>query len=338
VLNWEGGIKAVGFVRGTDSATAPVPPGTITNQLMHSTDWLPTLCRLAGTEPSGTLPLDGVDQWDVIASSATTKRQFIFHNVPVRSTPTPVTVNGKTSYTTSTCMSGVDPRTGTCHGFGLTGAAMRKGPYKLLITHDGPAPWGDSTPPSTPQYTPGGRFPNGSRAFTPVTNDTIPEPYNGTYFVFNINEDPTETHNLAGSDPSLLAELLDDYNEYAKTAVMDLSWRWGYDHGDPDRGNNPPCDSADVAFAPGTCTGPFIGSHYCNYGGEFDCFVLGTSSTSPTTRAQSAKTGAACQSACLADAGCQWWVLDKELCHFKAEQGNLTDCQGCIFGPKKCPT
>jgi len=114
VLNWEGGVKAVGFVRGTDSAVAHIPGGTITSQLMHSTDWLPTMCRLANISTNGTLPLDGFDQWDVLASGATTERQFIFHNVPVGAKPIPVVVNGKTSYSTSTCMSGVDSRVGRC--------------------------------------------------------------------------------------------------------------------------------------------------------------------------------------------------------------------------------
>jgi hypothetical protein len=45
------------------------------------------------------------------------------------------------------------------------------------------------------------RFPNGTRVFVPVTNDTVPEPLNGTYFLFNIDEDPTETNNLAATMP-----------------------------------------------------------------------------------------------------------------------------------------
>ena len=32
------------------------------NALMHVTDWLPTLCSIAGIEPKGNLPIDGYDQ------------------------------------------------------------------------------------------------------------------------------------------------------------------------------------------------------------------------------------------------------------------------------------
>lgn len=446
VLNWEGGVKAVGFVRGTNSAIAPIPPNTVSTQLMHSTDWLPTACRLAGVTPSGTMPLDGFDQWDVLASGAQTKREFIFHNVPVGSKPVPYQVNGKTAYTTSACMSGVDNRTGTCHPFGVTGGAMRKGAFKLLITYPGAAPWEDSSPAGTAQYVllldvllsydssrlvcdallpsilspltclrcfglpvkfscllsfspltslrstclllfcfrvhlheavsggrsrvvsvagalssfflpclsplqpserrlttaglcgrylPGGRYPNGTTVFTPVTNNTIPEPYNGTYFVFNIEQDPTESNNLAESNPDKLAELLKDYTTYAATAVTDLSWRWGFDHGDPAKTHNPPC--VDDGFGGNTCEGPFLGSHYCNYGGEFDCFVLGTTTDSPDVGSQPATTGADCQAKCAAEAGCEWWVLEGGTCKFKGAHGVLSDCTGCVFGPAACP-
>ena len=34
VLNWEGGIKVIGFVKGTDSMLAPLPAGTV--HVFHS--------------------------------------------------------------------------------------------------------------------------------------------------------------------------------------------------------------------------------------------------------------------------------------------------------------
>ena len=35
--NWEGGVRGVGWVRGTDSALAKVPAGSVTHELMHTT-------------------------------------------------------------------------------------------------------------------------------------------------------------------------------------------------------------------------------------------------------------------------------------------------------------
>lgn len=86
VLNWEGGVHGIGFVRGTDSAVAPVPAGTITHELMHTTDWLPTLAGLAGAAAAvakSALPLDGHDQWPTISKGTPTTRRFIIHNVPI---------------------------------------------------------------------------------------------------------------------------------------------------------------------------------------------------------------------------------------------------------------
>ena len=47
--NWEGGVRGIGFVRGTNSALAKVPAGQ-TQELMHTTDWLPV--RTAPLAPS----------------------------------------------------------------------------------------------------------------------------------------------------------------------------------------------------------------------------------------------------------------------------------------------
>ncbi len=47
-----------------------------------------------------------------------------------------------------------------------------------------------------PQFTP--------FEFQPTTNDSVPDPYLGMYYLFNIAQDPTETHNLAEAMPEKL--------------------------------------------------------------------------------------------------------------------------------------
>ena len=59
---YEGGIKAAGFV----SSPLLQSPGTVSNELMHISDWYPTLVHLAGGDLED-LDVDGYNQWDTIS-------------------------------------------------------------------------------------------------------------------------------------------------------------------------------------------------------------------------------------------------------------------------------
>ena len=61
-----------GFVTGAGILPSGSPAGVGANLfpgLMHGADWLPTLSTVAGYSLSGTLPLDGVDQWQLITGA-----------------------------------------------------------------------------------------------------------------------------------------------------------------------------------------------------------------------------------------------------------------------------
>ena len=82
--NWEGGIRGVAFVRGTNNNLAPLPKGVTSMDLMHSTDWLPTIVSglvKGSTKPCK--PLDGYNQWSVLMGHQNTNRTSVMHNVPV---------------------------------------------------------------------------------------------------------------------------------------------------------------------------------------------------------------------------------------------------------------
>ena len=85
--SWEGGVRGISFVRGLN-----VPRNTVTQELMHSTDWYATLSSVAGydiTYPTQLLPLDGINQWNILTGATDangkllkTSRLNIMHNCP----------------------------------------------------------------------------------------------------------------------------------------------------------------------------------------------------------------------------------------------------------------
>ena len=317
VYNWEGGVRGVAFVRGTNSALAPVPAGAARTGLLHSTDWFATLCGLAQVAPAPAFPLDGFDVWPVIAAGAPSPRTSIIHNAPVGAVP--VLINNGSAWSTSTCISGVDPSVdalGGCHAFGITGAALRLGDYKLLITN-GSAPWGDSSQPM------GVMPPAGFRPSPPPA--PAPAPVDGL-FLFDIARDPTESQNLAASMPGKAAELLAFYRAYTATARPALSWRWSFP--DPASRNSS-----------GGCAGPLVGSRFCSYGHEHGCFLSGVAVAPPPQQSVAAASPEACQAECAATRDCAFFVFraGEGRCDLHAARGAEVPCADCMFGPVVCP-
>ncbi|RUS68761.1 hypothetical protein EGW08_023476 [Elysia chlorotica] len=76
---WDGGMHGIGFVAG--GALNPERSGEISRELIHVSDWFPTLVKIAGGHFNGCLPLDGVDQWDTINKGSPSKRLVLLHNI-----------------------------------------------------------------------------------------------------------------------------------------------------------------------------------------------------------------------------------------------------------------
>ncbi|CAH3182356.1 unnamed protein product [Porites lobata] len=75
---WEGGVRGVGFVHGKMLQRT----GVKCKELLHVTDWYPTLLYLAGIEDDGTLPpLDGFNIWHSISEGTASPRKEILHNI-----------------------------------------------------------------------------------------------------------------------------------------------------------------------------------------------------------------------------------------------------------------
>jgi arylsulfatase I/J len=58
---WEGGIRAVGFVNSPLLGFGD--EGYVSKELIHVTDWFPTITNIAGAYSIESDKLDGKDQW-----------------------------------------------------------------------------------------------------------------------------------------------------------------------------------------------------------------------------------------------------------------------------------
>ena len=73
---WEGGMRGVGLVY----SKLVKRPGQISSEMIHVTDWFPTIVHLAGGSVDG-LSLDGYNVWETISNGTPSPRKEILHNV-----------------------------------------------------------------------------------------------------------------------------------------------------------------------------------------------------------------------------------------------------------------
>ncbi|XP_006818339.1 arylsulfatase B-like [Saccoglossus kowalevskii] len=180
---YEGGVRGVGFV------TSPLLPsrvrGTVNRELLHMTDWLPTLVRLAGGDLMGTKPLDGYNQWETISQGTPSVRDEVLLTI--------------------------DPLIAKAHHFKddpyadndsfnvLIRAAIRVGDWKLITGPPGNGSWG-----------------------TPVEfGFKYLHPPKRTHSVqlYNVVADPNERNDYSHDRPDIVRFLLARIGHYYNTSV-----------------------------------------------------------------------------------------------------------------------
>ncbi|GFN88346.1 arylsulfatase b [Plakobranchus ocellatus] len=171
-------MRGIGFVAG--GALNPDRAGKVSKELIHVSDWYPTLVGLAQGSFNGCLPLDGVDQWDTINSGKPSERLILLHNID------PLYPKlGKSLY----------PNTWDTS----VRAAIRSGSYKLITGDPGPGKW--TLPP------------NSTVEQSQETADLK------NVWLFNITADPTEHFDLSGGRPEVVKAMLTLLSKINETAV-----------------------------------------------------------------------------------------------------------------------
>ncbi|XP_071089640.1 arylsulfatase B-like [Haliotis cracherodii] len=174
---WEGGFHGVGFVYGEMLKNK----GTVNNELIHVSDWFPTLVGVAGGNTNGTKPLDGFDQWTTISEGKASPRKELLHNIDILTLP-----NGQKLYNNT-----FDTR---------IRAAIRVGDWKLITGYPGNSSW---IPP-----------PHLSKEMVVDQGDS-----KKNLWLFNIAKDPTEHMDMSATNQDIVKKMLDRLAYYQSTAV-----------------------------------------------------------------------------------------------------------------------
>ena len=178
---WEGGVRGTAFIWSRLLAKA----GRQSTQLMHISDWVPTLLSAAGGSTPTNKDLDGIDMWSSLSNSGFSPRKEVLLNID----------HQRNVY------------------------ALRRGQYKLVIGSTYNGDWDGWYPPE------GGanRTEMEKRAVKvcgvrPVMASVPCQPSRSAC-LFNVEKDPCEYRNLAEDRPEVLKRLIDRLKVINATVV-----------------------------------------------------------------------------------------------------------------------
>ncbi|XP_033845701.1 arylsulfatase B [Periophthalmus magnuspinnatus] len=192
---WEGGVRGVGFV------ASPLinQPGSVNRELIHISDWLPTLVNLAGGKTKSTKPLDGFNVWNTISKGHASPRLELLHNIDPLFEDTSPCPGSKSKLTLAQNDSG---NSWAHSGFNVSiHAAIRWSNWKLLTGYPGCDVW-------FPQ-------PDSDNSESKILEMHSLKPV----MLFDVEKDPEERTELSAKFPTVVDYLLGRLSVYQKQAL-----------------------------------------------------------------------------------------------------------------------
>ncbi|XP_068628006.1 arylsulfatase B [Battus philenor] len=202
---WEGGVRGAGVL------WSPLlsKKSRVARQRMHIVDWLPTLLAAAGSNESDD-DIDGVNQWESLSEDLPSLRTSLVHNIDDIYGSASITI-GKWKLHKGTNYNGAWD-----NWYGPDG---REGSYNVQLVRTGDA--GQAVEKL-------GLLPSDedilalreeatlkcNKEIQPIPCHPLKEPC-----LFNIEEDPCEMRNLAGIEPVILTDMLNELDQVNQTVT-----------------------------------------------------------------------------------------------------------------------
>lgn len=191
---WEGGVRGVGFV----ASPLLKQPGTVNRELIHISDWLPTLVGLAGGSTTGTKPLDGFDVWNAISKGFASPRLELLHNIdPLYYDTAPCP--GRQHKLTLAQVVSRDMWANSSFNVSIH-AAIRSSKWKLLTGYPGCDVW----------------FPRPDDSTSDSSSSEVD--HLKPVMLFNIEKDPEERNEVSAKFPKVVEHLLCRLEHHQKSA------------------------------------------------------------------------------------------------------------------------
>nr|XP_050849642.1 arylsulfatase B [Vespula vulgaris] len=211
---WEGGVRGTGLLWSSHLNR----PGRVSRQMIHITDWLPTLLSIAGSDTSNLTNIDGINLWEALRDDKESPRRTILHNIDDIFRVSAITVGDWKLMQGSTYNGAWD---------GWYGPSGREWVYNIGAVIGGMA--GRAITSLGLSLTPEKihELRDSSLIKCPPKNDSLPacKPLEAPC-LFNVHQDPCEDNNLAQELPTILKKLQEEVKKFNATAIPPSNLPW----------------------------------------------------------------------------------------------------------------